>query len=263
MHADNRQASISLSASIDVHLRLSANLNRNITNIVRRSLTTSRKVRLTKKNEGVYTSAMKKRASIAFLGVLSCFGQPLRSGTSVEISPAFARHGVSVITSADASFESKVADLLPPAVLSELRPLLPFVIVIHNNSQAAIARTTVRYERTTGDGRMAYGWSRLDTSSKTAALAPDGTLIHTPRTDLSLAVFAVKAGKIPPQGVVAGMASQIATALFDARRFPSITVSLDSVVFANGGIVGPDNYNVLGEADATAKVIDSFRSEDH
>jgi hypothetical protein len=184
-------------------------------------------------------------------GISACPGQQL-SGPVADVSPAFARQSIEVITGTDPTFGASLASLLPANIVSELTPLLPYLVIIENHSQVAITRATIRYQRNTSTGRQLNAWVRLDTTSKASALGPGASLIHTPRSDLSQILFAARAGNPPNQGTVAGISAQIFSALFDPRRFTSTVISLDSAIFAGGGIVGPDNWDVMGEAAASA-----------
>jgi hypothetical protein len=52
---------------------------------------------------------------------------------------------------------------------------------------------------------------------------------------------------------IANISNQLYTGLFDSRRFTSTTLSLDSVIFKNGGVVGPDRFDAIGKAAAGTK----------
>jgi len=187
-------------------------------------------------------------------GIGACFGQPLNSG-SVSVSPTFGLQGIQIVTIADPAFTSKLGSLLPAAIVSELTPLLPYLVLIENHSQTPITKTTVQYERTTPAGLKVYGWSSLNTTAPGAALGPGASLIQAPRSDLSQVLFAARAGNPPNPGVAAAMSAQIISGLFDPRRATSTVVSMDSVIFSSGGVVGPDNFDLLGQAEASAEAM--------
>jgi len=191
-----------------------------------------------------------RSAACLFSLMACCMGQPLRTGATADISPAFARQNVTVTTFADAAFQAKLSALMPAGVISELNQILPYILIIENHAQLPITKITARFERARADGSLIQCWAQADLRGA-GVLAPEGVMIHTPRSDLSQTLLAIRSGKSPPPGNVASLAAQILSSLFDSRRFLSTVVSLDSIVFSNGGVVGPDKFDVIAQATAS------------
>ncbi len=185
--------------------------------------------------------------------IFSCFGQPLRTGPSVDIAPAFARQGVSITTFTDSNFQSKLASLLPADTIDELTLLLPYVVVVENHSRLPIVSTIIRYQRTKANGQEVDAWIQLNTETPSLRLAPEGYLIHTPRGDLSqMLTGAIR--NHPASGAVSAVSNQMFSELFDPKRYKAAVVSVDSVTFKGGGIVGPDRFDLMGQDAASEKV---------
>ena len=57
------------------------------------------------------------------------------------------------------------------------------------------------------------------------------------------------------------MSAQIISGLFDPRRFTSTVISMDSVVFATGGVIGPDNFDLVGQAAASTQAMSDIAAK--
>jgi len=208
---------------------------------------------LTRLEHNAINTAMTRAFATMITLMSACFGQS-NAVVTVKVSPSFARQGIAVSTIADSDFHQKLENLLGKDVVVELNPILPYMVVLANHSQLQITKTTVRYERTTPTGRIVYGWSQLDTTAKGfVALGPGATLVHAPRSNLSQLLLSAQSATRPGSGVIAAMSAQIASEIFDSRRFISTIVSLDSTIFKNGGVVGPDYFDVIGHSEAAIK----------
>ena len=196
----------------------------------------------------------RRFCAFLLIAAASAVGQPMRNGPSADIAPIFARQNVSVVTFNDGTFQSKLGNLLPTDLQGELTPLLPYLVIIENHSQLPIVAIRLRYERTSTAGQVANVWVKLDTQPRTD-LGPGASLIGGPRSDLVQALWSVRAAKRPDPGLLAVKSSQIYGEFFDSRRVAATVVSLDSIVFANGGVVGPDRYDSIGENTASAAAL--------
>ena len=164
-----------------------------------------------------------------------------------DIDPVFATHGIQVFPYSSDQFQGMLVGLVGPDNAAACAPLLPYTLILKNGSPTSIAIVVVRYPRVNTLGATIHGMviSRLvDTA---LPLASGEGLILTPESTLNQALNQLKSPhKFPlsPREAISQASGNIQNT-WSGERFPSGQVSLDSVVFADGGVVGPDRMGIV------------------
>jgi hypothetical protein len=180
----------------------------------------------------------------------------------LEISPAFAAHDINAVGYTDPTFRQRLDNLIGAANSAAISPVLPVILLIENQGVLPIVQATIRYPRRTTSGVTVEGMRTFNfgendvTRYKTVALSPDGLLAEWFR-DLAN-------HRSIPTASLTRQAEQVANSLFHPLRFPSATVSLDSVVLKDGSVIGPDRHGILaiekGKAESDRELISQLRN---
>jgi hypothetical protein len=149
-----------------------------------------------------------------------------------------------------------------------LRSILPLPLALTNHSNRAILQITVRYKSSLlkNPGTSGYFTMQLNSlhyNSRGAWIGSGQTVFLCPSSALSSQV----SGNRGTPNEWSGSAAAV------ARRFTrewAVSISLDSVVFEDGEVIGPDEFHVIeqqtesarGRADLLAQVREQFLAGD-
>jgi len=191
-----------------------------------------------------------KQSAIAFLLLTAVVaGQTAQSAVTVVIDPAFERHGLQVLSYGSAGFQEALTQILGSGAASSLGPLQPYTVIVRNPTPTPLAKVVVRYPRRNASDRTIDG-----TITTTVGDSASGSaLVLTPDNRINQAFNSNGSIQITGQAVTGFVGSTIGSK-FDPVRFPQATVSLDLVIFADGGVVGPDQAGVVGLEKAKSEV---------
>ena len=176
------------------------------------------------------------------------------ANTSVVTDGSFERHGISV---ADPSKQPEIlAKLLPSTVASgiffqNISPLLPFTLVIDNKGTLPISAVTVRYEKTTPANTVAEETTFFDTRAHRGreGLLPGSHWIVVPDSRIADDLQRLQSGLQPRTDLTETDVKRILNR-FEQRRFSHVAMILDSVVFENGSVLGPDQWGIIAQQQA-------------
>jgi hypothetical protein len=163
---------------------------------------------------------------------------------TTNIDPVFAQHGIQVLAYSSSQFQPTLNRLLGETAAGSLISVQPYILLLVNNSGSVLVKAVVRYPRinTSGetiDGDMRYTFGDLLSRSS------GSTMILVPEPSLSRTLNDPANRSSSPQSL-SSMANAIVSSKFDPARFSKATVSLDSVILADGTVLGPDALGIIG-----------------
>lgn len=195
---------------------------------------------------------MVVRLATTFLGLSlgqAVLGQSLPALNSPVLPSVFSRHGITTWVSTDSGYPAMLDTALGKALVAELGPLVPFSAVIRNDGSVAIAGILLRATMIDGAGKQSWGTSRLQFSR--TPLPPGGAVVITPDGGTSQVLYLRMQGRVlPPGPPLSTLVSQFVTGRFTSQGIQTVTLALDSIVLANGAVIGPDVFDVVGESQA-------------
>jgi hypothetical protein len=162
------------------------------------------------------------------------FALPLIAGAVAaqpDVDPAFARHGVVALGYTSPAFRQSLVQLIGEENARVCERVLPETLILWNSSPSPVSMVVLRYP----DSIVVLRLADLSVS-----LGPGEALVVPPDTSLTQALHFARLGRqspISPQRVM-GWLQQGPT---PGQR----PLSLDSVVFADGGVAGPDRTDVI------------------
>lgn len=171
-------------------------------------------------------------------------------GMSAATMPTFtvtdlAIHGVRLIGANSSAFSQLLQQRVDPQSLTALSPILPYGVIVANDSQLAIGAVTVIYSLKNAAGmpithrRTLRAWN----NQRSRMLLPGEYAFFVPFGGLS-----AKLRSGPTKMLTTGTFSWPERSLYASQT--DITISIDVAVFENGVAVGPDKGNTVDRINA-------------
>lgn len=199
---------------------------------------------------------MKRVASpLIILFAQVAFGQSLPILDPAPPSPAFSRNGIKVWISSESDYSSVLQAKLGKELVAELGPLDPFSAVVQNNGRAGIRSILLRITMTDATGKQSWGTSRLDFGRR--PLGVGGMAVITPDGGITQALYSLAGGRSAPSKPLPSLVADFVSRRLTSRAIRSMKPELDSVVLDTGGVIGPDVFDVVGEAQARSAAVAS------
>ncbi len=157
----------------------------------------------------------------------------------VDIDPVFARHAIEVAGYLSPDFPSSFARLAGDSatVISKLRL---YTLILKNTAGLAISEVTIRCPKIDTKGRTIQ-------DAMTNVVAPTSIpleeIVLTPEPGISMVMNSPGKSNMTTQ--MLQQLVELTYMRFDPSRYSQVTVSLDSVLFIDGGMVGPDRAGML------------------
>ena len=178
------------------------------------------------------------------VGALTLGAQPL---ITLRPAPDQVPPGIAIITPSDPSFQSLAGKLLPPAAVPLYQHILPYAILIRNETATPVIATVLSIQITDSTGRtskpMPYHLGTTPPGKKEVVLAPGRDMLFTadPRfTQLAPILSLFNDAKQKER--MGELANRPLEPYISAR---AITLALDSVLFADGTLEAPDEENAF------------------
>jgi hypothetical protein len=157
---------------------------------------------------------------------------------------------VQVFGYSSGQFQPALNSLFGPQAAAALGSIQSYVLVVTNTSGVPVVNAAVRYPRIDSSGKTIDGDMRFAFGDR-LSLSPAPVFVLAPEPNLSKVLNEWGSQPLSPQSL-ASMASSIAASRFNPGRFAKATVSLDSVVFSDGGVLGPDVLGFIATERAKA-----------
>jgi hypothetical protein len=199
----------------------------------------------------------RDRELIVRLLAISALCVPSTAGQTLSVdqnhSEVFRKSGVLVQPLNPASTAALQSLGLSPQSEKALSEILPLCFRLQNNSSRAIVQITVRYSMLPhgNESRPAHGTlqsSMLDKVSRHGWIEPAHQLLISPSSSLNLHLSGGSASVDSIRKEVLAQRAQ-----FSAERFRRVEVSLDSIAFEDGEVIGPDFFNVIAQQSESVK----------
>jgi hypothetical protein len=198
---------------------------------------------------GAASACFKSPRGVALLFLVFTSGV-LRAQPAVTLAPLDKSipSGVTIVPFSDPSFDSLVSDSIPTAIRSEFAGILPYSILVRNNSTQPILAVTVYFDVVNANGHpMSTVQSRQSVPPLKvgccAILPLAGSLLFTPEPVYTEAVSRLHDHAPMRENFADLMRGR--PALYESAK--SVTFVLDSVLFADGKFVGPDAKHKFDE----------------
>lgn len=197
------------------------------------------------------------------LTILSSCYLRLAAG-SMNANPQYVFHkaslpGVTIIEPTSPEFNSEVACVVDPAVLSDIQPVLPFSYVLKNTSDKFIILYSTRWTLTDLAGKVTTrdcNWWNLSTLRDGDAIAPGESRLVSP-------IFRLGVRNVGPTGSALSRQLQRTLAAFDSKT--KVETRVETVIFEDGRAFGPDATTATGQAqaylDAEREIADALGSK--
>lgn len=152
---------------------------------------------------------------------------------------------VTMLTGGSPEFMETLASFADKAAISALQPLLPYCVLVKNGSASRLMSILVRYELTDGRRPVVTHHFMLGTirNEPRDMIPPGAVVLITPITSLNIQLGPGRSS-IGLQHV--GELTYFISSTVDLySRQAAISVSLDSIVFDDGTLIGPDKTRNL------------------
>jgi hypothetical protein len=152
--------------------------------------------------------------------------------------------GVTIVPPSDPSFGPLVDGLVPVSARPVVRPILPYSIVVRNNSTLPILVVTIYADVVDAQGRLSsVGQAQYSpggfpfVKNNPHPLLPQGGSVFFPPDEVYTTTIRLLQQNMPVEARFYNKTLEL-PAFYDSAR--SVTFVLDSLLFADGKFVGPD-----------------------
>jgi hypothetical protein len=159
--------------------------------------------------------------------------------------------GVTVVPPSDPSFGPLVDGLVPASARPVVRPILPYSIVVRNNSTLPILVVVIYADVVDAQGHLSsVGQAQYSpggfpfVKDNRHPLLPQGGSVFFPPDEVYTNAIQLLQHNMPVETRRYNKTLEL-PAFYDSAR--SVTFVLDSLLFADGKFVGPDKANMLGD----------------
>ena len=167
---------------------------------------------------------------------------------TLDIDPVFAQHGVLAVGYTNPQFQQMLLGLVGPENAAAIEPLWPYTLILRNANSAPITNVVVRYPRVMATGPAVMGVMISKVAPTAIGLASKDGLILTPESNVNQALNHLKGKSDKPFPATPAQTMQQAAGNISiawGTRVMQGQVSLDSVEFADGGVLGPDRMGYI------------------
>lgn len=160
----------------------------------------------------------------------------------------FTKSGVDLVPDLPTSQTSPIRAYLGPDVYSALAPILPYSVAIRNNNAIPVSELVVRWTLTSSvgvkainPGHFKFGGTNLRTGEM---------ILMAPLSGLSLPMRGYRPNLIN----TADLSSRMAKLTQKYQSQSDISVALDSIVFQDDTLIGPDLEGKLGSINSERRL---------
>jgi len=173
-----------------------------------------------------------------WVAALALAAKILQAQPSVVVTPVSdSLSGIVLVSPSDPAFLPAVQALIGAANFPFYEPVLPYSVLVQNDTSRPIIDVCVIFDVTQvngkKDGSLASGWGNIPPSAGAAPMLGPGAQILV--SAVRGYAYTTPRRNPPPADLAARLAELTSAA--------SIVISLDSVLFADGTLAGPDTRN--------------------
>jgi len=166
----------------------------------------------------------------------------------MRVTNPVAEEGISVILPLSPAFNKRLADLLDNSAIQKIAPLVPRTLIVVNDSGRYLAGLTVIFTYPERIAPAGTPWRYITNrtahyADHKAMIAPGDALLFTPLPGFS-ASFRPPAARLQRPPLDERMDGDLQRYL-GAEGQSSIEATIDSIIFDDGTLVGPDSANRL------------------
>ncbi len=168
--------------------------------------------------------------------------------------------GIELLPGTSPEFEMTLRSFADADSVSSIRPIIPYSIVVKNNTTRPLIGITVRFYLAGASGRTVWHQMTVGTRSNRASnlIAPGEAVLVTPETGLNAVL---RPGLSLHTSDVPILKARLAKHAHLYSQQERLTISVDSVIFENGDVVGPDNARMLQMLNAWAAAEDAVTQQ--
>lgn len=194
-------------------------------------------------------------ASLLTLGFIPTMAMPTVSYSGLSNS------GVELVPSDSPEFSRVLKQYVEPKSLDLIQSILPYTVIVKNNSRERLLMVTIRISARDETGRTTFHDITLGTrnSNSVNMVAPGCTVLITPEPGLNTILRAGTLLRIGDQDTDTTLKGLLRVA-GRYRQKAQVDIALDSVVFEDGHLVGPDSVGILAMVNSMADAEDSVIS---
>lgn len=176
------------------------------------------------------------------------FGLAVACSAQMKVSQPVYAPGVQILIASDPGFDNELKLILDGLTTQGFEALLPYSVIVKNDGPGSYATLSVQYlvgDTASGHGSIRNmhfeGWTR-------PVLPAHGRFLVTPENRVTFPIAAHR----PPMTTGVGQLLN----LFNPAN--QVTTSLDSLIYSDGRIIGPDKSDVLNLYNAMTRAEDDF-----
>lgn len=144
-----------------------------------------------------------------------------------------------------------------PDAVEVLRPMLPYFVMVRNNSSSTVVQVTLRVNVRYDDGLVVPNTYSLVIGG--SGVAPGESVLMTPISGLSLPIG--ERASPPTLQNLDQLAEVVAQKIGSYGGTSEVSISLDSVIFSDNTVIGPDVAGKLNEKNSERRVKRQLASE--
>jgi hypothetical protein len=166
--------------------------------------------------------------------------------------------GIQIIPYSDVAFSSTLAGMADRTDLTPVNGVLPFTMIVRNTTSQKILALTTRYEIAKPGGRKQVISTRYESLANPAfSFPPQGLLLISPFAGLGVAINSHKGLFLPE------VQRSLDRWLPMLQGSTKVELSVDSVLFEDGTIAGPDVADYMGDVQETVRARKEFQAQIH
>jgi hypothetical protein len=156
-------------------------------------------------------------------------------------------------------FQTALHSFADPAEIFAMGPILPFSVIVKNESRSSLIGIVIRYERTDETGIVRGDNFTMSTmrNDRRSMIHPGEMVFMSPLTGLNIIIRA-QSGTVSDTN---RLALDVNARVQDYVNQKEVHISLDSAVFEDGSVIGPDKTGNLERMNAWIAADQALSSE--
>ncbi len=180
----------------------------------------------------------------------------MSAGTpAISVGPSVA--GVEMISGSSPEFTQKLTDYVGPEAVSVLHPIQPYLVIVKNGASGRITGLTLRWYLTDNRGQTISNTGYFVMVG--TAARPGDMVLMSPVSGLSM-LMRLDKGR-PRLLNTERLPQVISNRVQHYEKATTVSISLDSVIFEDNTIVGPDTAGKFGDINSERAITRELATE--